>query len=77
MKTYNPNPTSSIVFFDNSKENFNQVSIYNYLGQEVSKINFNLLSKNQEVDMSNLSTGVYILKFSDREITKSVKVVKE
>jgi hypothetical protein len=72
-----PNPTSSKVSFDNSKENFNQVLIYNYLGQEISKINFNLLSKNQEVDMSNLSTGVYILKFSNGEITKSVKVIKQ
>ncbi len=72
-----PNPTNSKVSFDNSKENFNQVLIYNYLGQEVSKINLNLLSSNQEVDLSNLSNGVYILKFSNGEMTKSVKVIKQ
>jgi pimeloyl-ACP methyl ester carboxylesterase len=76
LKIY-PNPTSSKISFDNSKENFNQGSIYNYLGQEVSKITLNLLSSNQEVDLSNLPTGVYILKFSNGEITKSVKVIKQ
>jgi len=76
LKIY-PNPTSSKISFDNSKENFNQGSIYNYLGQEVSKITLNLLSSNQEVDLSNLSNGVYILKFSNGEITKSVKVIKQ
>lgn len=72
-----PNPTNSKVFFDNSKENFKEVSIYNYLGQEVAKTNFTATSSNQEIDMSALATGVYVLKFSDGATTKSVKVVKQ
>lgn len=72
-----PNPTSSKASFDNNNSNFKEVSIYNYLGQEVAKTGFVSTSSNQEVDMSNLSTGVYILKFSNGEITKSVKVIKQ
>ena len=76
LKIY-PNPTSTKVYFDNSNSNFKNVSIYNYLGQEVIKIEFTSISNNQEVDMSGLSSGVYNLKFSNNEISQSVKVVKK
>jgi triacylglycerol esterase/lipase EstA (alpha/beta hydrolase family) len=72
-----PNPTSSKVFFDNTIDNFKEVAIYNYLGQEVAKTNFTATSSNQEIDMSSLATGVYVLKFSDDATSKSVKVVKQ
>jgi pimeloyl-ACP methyl ester carboxylesterase len=72
-----PNPTHSKVFFDNTNSNFKEVAVYNYLGQEVSKTAFTSISNNQEVDMSGLSAGVYILKFSDSETSQSVKVVKQ
>ena len=72
-----PNPTNTIVFFDNANFNFKEVSIYNYLGQEVSKNAFTSISNNQEVDMSGLSAGVYILKFSNNETSQSAKVVKQ
>jgi hypothetical protein len=77
MVTLYPNPTNSKVFFDNSNSNFKEVSIYNYLGQEVTKTSFNSSIQNQEIDMSNLATGVYVLKFSDGEKSKSVKVIKQ
>ncbi len=76
IKLY-PNPTSSNVFFDNISSNFKEVAIYNYLGQEVSMTAFTSISNNQEIDMSSLSAGVYILKFSNNEISQSVKVVKQ
>jgi hypothetical protein len=72
-----PNPTISKVFFDNSNYNFKNVSIVNSLGQEVSKIKFSVFSNNQEIDMSKLQTGVYILKFSNQEGNKTVKVIKQ
>jgi hypothetical protein len=72
-----PNPTKSKVFFDNSSANFKEVSIYNYLGQAVAKTSFSNNVNNQEIDMSNLATGVYVLKFSDGATSKSVKVVKQ
>ena len=72
-----PNPTNSKVFFDNSNSNFKEVSIYNYLGQEVTKTSFNSSIQNQEIDMSNLATGVYVLKFNNGIIFKSIKVIKQ
>lgn len=72
-----PNPTLSRVFFDNSNTNFKEVAIYNYLGQEVTKVYFTTTSTNQEVDMSNLATGVYVLKFKNDTINQSVKIVKQ
>lgn len=72
-----PNPTNSKVYFDNSNSNFKYVSIFNYLGQEVEKTSFITTSNSQEIDMSNLSKGVYVLKFNDGETTKSVKVIKQ
>jgi hypothetical protein len=75
--TLYPNPTNSKVFFDNSNSNFKEVSIYNYLGQEVSKTSFTTSIQNQEIDMSNLATGVYVLKLSNSETTQSIKIVKE
>lgn len=76
LKIY-PNPTSTKVFFDNSSFNYKNVSIYNYLGQEVAKLEFTSISNNQEINMSGLSTGVYNLKFSNNEISQSVKVLKK
>ncbi|MBC7522978.1 MAG: T9SS type A sorting domain-containing protein [Flavobacterium sp.] len=72
-----PNPTSSKVFFDNSSYNFNEVVIYNYLGQEVAKASFTAIINNQEIDMINLSAGVYLLKFSNGKNSTTVKVVKQ
>jgi hypothetical protein len=53
------------------------VAIYNYLGHAVFKTGFTSISNNQEVDMSKLPSGVYILKFSNNKTSKSVKVVKQ
>lgn len=71
-----PNPTISKAFFDNSDFNFEKVEIYNYLGQEVSQINFISTTNNQEVDMSTLATGIYMLKFVKGEISQFIKVLK-
>ena len=75
--TLYPNPTNSKVFFDNTVSNFKEVAIYNYLGQEVTKTSFTSSIQNQEIDMSGLSLGVYILKFSNNETSQSVKVIKQ
>jgi hypothetical protein len=72
-----PNPTNSKVFFDNSIYSFKNATIYNYLGQEVSKIEFKSFIKSQEVDLSILPKGVYVLKFENNKKYKSVKVVKQ
>ncbi|MGK0254433.1 MAG: minor extracellular serine protease Vpr [Mariniflexile sp.] len=72
-----PNPTTSKVFFDNATSNFKEVSIYNYVGQKVATISFTAAVQNQEIYMSTLPSGVYMLKFTNQEGDKTVKVVKE
>lgn len=76
IKPY-PNPTSSNVFFDNFISDYKEVIIYNYLGQEISKANFTTPSTNQEVDMRNLTSGVYLLKFSNNIKSEMVKIIKQ
>ena len=76
IKLY-PNPTNSKVFFDNTNDGFKEVTINNYLGQNVAKTSFTTITNNQEIDMSNLATGVYVLKFTDGDKSKSVKVIKQ
>ena len=70
-------PTTSKVYFDNTNSNFKEVSIYNYLGQEVIKTSFASSIQNQEIDMSALATGVYVLKFSDGKTSKTAKIIKQ
>jgi pimeloyl-ACP methyl ester carboxylesterase len=72
-----PNPTTSKVFFDNTNYSFNAVSIYNYLGQEVATSRFTSIGANQEIDMSTLAKGVYILKFKGIQESQSVKIMKQ
>lgn len=76
IKLY-PNPTSSKVFFDNTSAKFNELTIQNYLGQVVNKVNFIEFQANQEIDLSNFSTGVYILNFRNEKLNKSIKIVKQ
>ena len=76
LKIY-PNPTTSKVFFDNTNSNFNDVVIYNYLGQEVGKSKFSESLNNQEINLSKFASGVYVLRFSNQESSQSVKIIKE
>ncbi len=76
IKLY-PNPTTSKVFFDNTNSNFNEVVIYNYLGQVVGKSRFLESVSNQEIDLSSFASGVYVLRFSNQESSQSVKIIKE
>ena len=43
----------------------------------MAKTSFTTSIQNQEIDMSNLATGIYVLKFNTGESTKSVKVIKQ
>jgi hypothetical protein len=76
LKIY-PNPTSSKVNFDNSIEKFETATIINYLGQVVDEIQFNSFEVNQEVDMSSLAAGIYILKIKNQKFSKTIKIIKQ
>ena len=76
LKIY-PNPTTSKVFFDNSIANFKEVTIYNYIGQEVTKISFSNSLNNQEIDISTLPIGIYIFKFNNINVSQSINILKK
>lgn len=71
-----PNPTLAKIFVS-SNDKFNNVQVYNTLGQNIMSFPLGGVLKNEELDLSSLSRGTYILKFSGNEKVKSVKIVKE
>ena len=71
-----PNPTTSKIFVT-SKEKFANVEIYNTIGQKVFSQYLGTILNNQELDLSNLSQGTYIVKFKGELNIKSVKVIKQ
>ena len=75
VKVY-PNPTSGIVSFDNSKNLFTKISVYNCLGQEVLKP-FDCTQGNNTVDLSSLTSGVYLLEFKGNGMRNISRVIKE
>jgi hypothetical protein len=72
-----PNPTTSAVYFDNTKLGYTDVQVFNYLGQEVSREQLAGAVANQEINLSNLSAGIYVLKFHNGSATATAKVVKQ
>ena len=68
-----PNPTNSKVNIK-SDNKFNEVEIFDVLGQKVlsSKI-----SENQEIDMSLLQSGTYLLKLKNEDVIKTTKIIKQ
>lgn len=72
-----PNPTNSKVYFDNTKYSFNNLVIYNYLGEELSRGIFSSFDNNQEIDLSLYPAGIYLLKFSNEKDSKLIKIIKQ
>lgn len=70
-----PNPTENEVYFDNSKSQFINVAVYNCLGQEV-EIQKVASTINEKIELNNLSSGVYVLKFSGENVNSIQKVIK-
>lgn len=69
-----PNPAKDYINISAAKP-INKIEVYNLLGQQV--INSNLNSTRQDINVSNLSKGVYILKAFIEDATGTYKFVKE
>jgi hypothetical protein len=69
-----PNPVNDRLHL-NAIDAINNISIYNLLGQEV--MNSRPEVSNTEVDMSNLPTGMYIVKVKVGEQLGTYRIVKE
>ena len=71
-----PNPTSSKIFIT-SKEYVSSYEIYNTLGQKVKEGSFNAVLEQEELDLTALQSGMYILNFNGEKTSKSVRIVKQ
>jgi subtilisin family serine protease len=71
-----PNPTSSKIFIT-SKEYVSSYEIYNTLGQKVKEGSFNAVLEQEELDLTELQSGLYILNFNGEKMSKSVRIVKQ
>jgi len=71
---YFPNPVNDELSL-RAQNNIQNISIYNMLGQEVSRISPNTVSS--DVDMSVLKTGVYFVNVTINEVTESIRIIKQ
>lgn len=71
-----PNPTSSKIFIT-SKEYVSSYEIYNTLGQKVKEGSFNAVLEQEELDLTELQNGLYILNFKGDKVNKTVRIVKQ
>ncbi|SCX88965.1 Por secretion system C-terminal sorting domain-containing protein [Flavobacterium caeni] len=69
-----PNPVKDLlnVSYDNTIDN---VAVYNLLGQNV--LNQTIGAKSAQVDLSALTAGSYIVKFTSNDEVQSVKILKQ
>lgn len=73
--TYYPNPVKNVLNLSYNQE-ISNVEVYNLLGQKMSTTEFN--ASQTQVDMSNLSNGVYLVKVTAaNKQTKTIRVIKE
>ncbi len=69
-----PNPANALLNIA-SNANITEVSIYNILGQEILHLNNDQIDKNT-IDVSNLTTGNYLLKVQSNKNVQTLKFIK-
>ncbi|MEE1897566.1 choice-of-anchor L domain-containing protein [Flavobacterium rakeshii] len=72
--TYYPNPVSNILTLSNANT-ISTVEVYNLLGQKVFANNFS--NTEIQIDLSNLETGIYMVKVSSLETQKTIRIQKQ
>ncbi|MBL7885147.1 MAG: T9SS type A sorting domain-containing protein [Flavobacterium sp.] len=70
---YYPNPIDDKLHLSNN-QTIDSVKVYNLIGQELFSKAIN--AKDAILDMSNFSSGTYLIKITSKENTKNIKVVK-
>ncbi|WP_188405232.1 T9SS type A sorting domain-containing protein [Psychroflexus salis] len=74
--TVYPNPTSSLVSFDNSYTEFESLEIFNLIGKSMFTKGLGN-SKHNIVDMSTYEAGIYLFKFLKEGRFVTIKVIKD
>lgn len=72
--SYYPNPVSNILTISNANT-ISNVEVYNLLGQKVFANNFSNIEI--QIDLSNLETGIYMVKVSSLETQKTIRIQKQ
>jgi hypothetical protein len=72
--SFYPNPVEDVLHI-NSKEAVDAVSVYTVTGQKVSNVTFN--NNQTELDLSSLTSGVYLVKVTSNGSVENLKVVKQ
>ena len=62
---------------DTLKEYVSSYEIYNTLGQKVKEGSFNAVLEQEELDLTPLQSGLYILNFKGDKTSKTVRIVKQ
>jgi len=71
-----PNPTSSKIFIT-SKEYVSSYEMYNTLGQKVIQGSFDKILEQEEIDLTALQSGLYILNLKGEKTNKTFNVIKQ
>lgn len=72
--TIYPNPASSFIEISNSSKTAIVISVYNILGDIV--LSNTVAEGLKTIDISNLSSGIYIVAFNDGEEVRTQRLVK-
>ena len=74
IKVY-PNPSNGLITFNSSFKLNSKIKILNATGQIVHSVN--ITSKNQQIDLRNLTNGLYFIKVRSDKYLKSEKIIIE
>jgi len=69
-----PNPFSSQINIENNKNEKYTLTIINSLGQVIRQEQ--LKSNTETIDLPELKAGIYLLRINDRELIKTMKIIK-
>lgn len=69
-----PNPVKNVLNVS-SIQNISDLAVYNLLGQQVLLMNVN--ASKVQIDMTNLTSGTYLVKVNSENGVKIIKVIKE
>ena len=72
-----PNPSKTEISFDNSNVKFQKYTIYDETGKLISSNKIDNFSKSYQINIENLSNGIYSIVFENNDRTINQRIIKE